>query len=238
MENVKKLEGLYEGKAKKIYKTNDPDLLWVEYKDDATAFDGLKKGTISNKGVLNNSISVHFFELLSQKGIQNHFVRKVSDREQIVKKIDIIPIEVIVRNIAAGSISKRLGIKEGVEFDAPIVEYCYKSDDLSDPMINDDHIRALKLADDEQVRQIRRAALEVNEILKEYLKSKGIILVDFKLEFGMHKGEILLGDEISPDTCRFWDKKTKQKLDKDRFRHDLGKVKEAYEEVYNRLIGN
>lgn len=235
---IEKREMLYEGKAKKIYKTDDPDLLWVEYKDDATAFNGLKKGTISNKGVLNNLISSHFFELLSQKGVPNHFVKKISDREQIVKKLDIIPVEVIVRNLAAGSISKRVGIEEGVEFDMPVVEYCYKNDELSDPLINDDHIRVLKLAADEQMKQIRSIALKVNEILKEYLKDKCIVLVDFKLEFGMHKGEVMLGDEISPDTCRFWDSKTKEKLDKDRFRRDLGRVEDAYKEVYNRLVGD
>jgi len=235
---IEKREMLYEGKAKKIYKTDDPDLLWVEYKDDATAFNGLKKGTISNKGVLNNLISSHFFELLSQKGVPNHFVKKISDREQIVKKLDIILVEVIVRNLAAGSISKRVGIEEGVEFDMPVVEYCYKNDELSDPLINDDHIRVLKLAADEQMKQIRSIALKVNEILKEYLKDKCIVLVDFKLEFGMHKGEVMLGDEISPDTCRFWDSKTKEKLDKDRFRRDLGRVEDAYKEVYNRLVGD
>ena len=238
MENLKKLEKLYEGKAKKIYKTNDEDLLWVEYKDDATAFNGLKKGTIVNKGVFNNLISAHLFELLNKNSIENHFVKRISDREQIVKKLDIIPVEVIVRNLAAGSLSKRLNIEEGTSFKHPVVEYCYKSDELSDPLINEDHISVLELATGEQVKEMRSIALKVNEVLKEYLEKKNIILVDFKLEFGMHKGKVMLGDEISPDTCRFWDAETKKKLDKDRFRRDLGGVEAAYEEVYKRLVGS
>ncbi|MBO8137166.1 MAG: phosphoribosylaminoimidazolesuccinocarboxamide synthase [Desulfotomaculum sp.] len=234
---MQKKELLYEGKAKKVYRTDNPDLLWVEYKDDATAFNGAKKGTIVGKGVLNNLISAHFFQLLAEKGVPNHFVELVNEREQVVKSLDIIQVEVIVRNLAAGSMAKRLGLEEGMDLGGPVVDYCYKSDELGDPLINDDHIRALKLAAPEQVKTIREMALKVNDILTSYLADKNIILVDYKLEFGFHKGEILLGDEISPDTCRFWDSKTREKLDKDRFRRDLGNVEEAYKEIYRRLTG-
>nr|WP_207754874.1 phosphoribosylaminoimidazolesuccinocarboxamide synthase [Desulforadius tongensis] len=228
---------LYEGKAKKVYKTDNQDLLWVEYKDDATAFNGAKKGTIVGKGVLNNLISAHFFELLAENGVPNHFVKLINERGQLVKSLEIIPVEVIVRNLAAGSMAKRLGLEEGMDLGGPVVDYCYKSDELGDPLINDDHIRALKLATPEQLKTIREMALKVNAVLSKYLAEKNIILVDYKLEFGFHKGEILLGDEISPDTCRFWDSETRQKLDKDRFRRDLGDVEEAYKEVYRRLTG-
>ncbi|MCD5407261.1 MAG: phosphoribosylaminoimidazolesuccinocarboxamide synthase [Desulfotomaculum sp.] len=234
---MQKLEKLYEGKAKKVYKTDQPDLLWIAYKDDATAFNSLKKGNIANKGVLNNLISAHFFELLAVSGVPNHFVKLVNEREQIVKDLEIIPVEIIVRNLAAGSMAKRLGLAEGLDLGSPVVDYCYKSDQLSDPLINDDHIRALKLATPGQMQVIREIALKVNQILTAYLIEKNIILVDFKLEFGLHKEEIILGDEISPDTCRFWDSQTKEKLDKDRFRRDLGRVEESYQEVYRRLTG-
>ncbi|MTI80156.1 MAG: phosphoribosylaminoimidazolesuccinocarboxamide synthase [Firmicutes bacterium] len=234
---MKKLEQLYEGKAKKVYKTDNEDLLWVEYKDDATAFNGTKKGTIVGKGVLNNLISAHFFQMLAEKGVPNHFVELVNEQEQLVKALDIIQVEIIVRNLAAGSMAKRLGMEEGMDLGGPVVDYCYKSDELGDPLINDDHIRALNLALPEQIQTIREIALKVNSILTNYLADKGIILVDYKLEFGFHKGEVILGDEISPDTCRFWDSETREKLDKDRFRRDLGGVDEAYKEIYRRLTG-
>lgn len=234
---MQKLEMLYEGKAKKVYRTDNPDLFCVEYKDDATAFNGQKKGTILGKGVLNNLISSHFFEMLAENGVPNHFVKQVSQREQIVKVLEIIPVEVVVRNLAAGSMAKRLGLEEGIDLGGPVVDYCYKSDELGDPLINDDHIRALKLATPEQMETIQRIALKVNQVLADYLAGKNIILVDYKLEFGLHRGEILLGDEISPDTCRFWDSQTREKLDKDRFRRDLGNVEDAYKEIYRRLTG-
>jgi len=234
---VKKLEQMYEGKAKKVYKTDDPNLVWVEYKDDATAFNGLKKGTIMGKGELNNKISAHFFTLLKENGVPNHFVSLESDTEQLVKKLQIIPLEVIVRNIAAGSLAKRLGLEEGTPMKQTVLEFSYKNDDLGDPMVNDYHIAAMELASKEQLDFISATALKVNQILLAYLKDKKIDLVDFKLEFGLHNGEVLLGDEISPDTCRFWDSDTKQKLDKDRFRRDLGDVEDAYKEIYRRLQG-
>lgn len=234
---TKKLEQLYEGKAKRIFRTSSPDLYLVDYKDDATAFNGAKKGTIQNKGVLNNLISTVFFRLLEEKGIPTHFVEQVSDREMLVKSLDIIKVEVVVRNIAAGSLAKRLGLPEGQVLAAPVLEFYYKDDDLGDPMINDYHIRVLGLASPEQMGRITEIALKVNKILLEYLSDKNIDLVDFKLEFGVHEGAVILGDEISPDTCRFWDKDTHEKLDKDRFRRDLGNVEEAYEEVYRRLTG-
>ncbi|TEB04640.1 Phosphoribosylaminoimidazole-succinocarboxamide synthase [Pelotomaculum schinkii] len=233
----RQLERLYEGKAKRVYRTDDPDLYLVEYKDDATAFNGAKKGTIQNKGVLNNQISGVFFRMLEERGIPTHFVELVSDREMLVKTLEIVPVEVVVRNIAAGSLAKRLGLAEGTVLSSPVLEYYYKSDELGDPMINDYHIRALGLASPEQMERIRDIALAVNSIMLEYLADKNIDLVDFKLEFGIHKGAVILGDEISPDTCRFWDKHTREKLDKDRFRRDLGNVEGAYEEVFKRLTG-
>lgn len=232
-----KLEQLYEGKAKRVYRTSDPDLYLVDFKDDATAFNGAKKGTIRNKGVLNNRISAVFFKLLEEKGIPTHFVELVSDREMLVKSLKIILIEVIVRNIAAGSLAKRLGLPEGTSLSCPVLEFYYKDDKLGDPMINDYHVRALDLATPEQVEKLKDMALKVNEILLAYLSDKKIDLVDFKLEFGLHNGEVILGDEISPDTCRFWDRDTREKLDKDRFRRDLGSVEEAYAEVFRRLTG-
>ncbi len=234
----KKLEQLHEGKAKRVYRTGDSGLYLVEFKDDATAFNGAKKGTILNKGVLNNRISAVFFRLLEARGIPTHFVALVSDREMLVKTLEIIMVEVVVRNIAAGSLAARLGLQEGTVLPCPVLEYYYKSDELGDPMINDYHIKALNLATPAQMNKINDLALKTNEILREYLRDKDIELVDFKLEFGLHKEEVLLGDEISPDTCRLWDKKTFKKLDKDRFRRDLDNVEGAYEEVFKRLTGN
>lgn len=232
---MEKRERLYEGKAKIVYLTDDPDLLIVEYKDTATAFDGKKKGTIEDKGRLNTAISTIFFELLEAKGIETHLVKLLDERHMLVKKVEILPVEVVVRNIAAGSLSKRLGLEEGTVMSQTILEFYYKSDPLGDPMINDYHIRAMGLATDEEMAKVSEDALRINQILKEFLSDKGIELVDFKLEFGRHKGKIILADEISPDTCRFWDKSTKEKLDKDRFRRDLGQVTEAYQEILKRL---
>lgn len=228
---------MYEGKAKKVYATDNPDEFLVYFKDDATAFNGVKKGTIVNKGVLNNKISTFFFELLGKHGIPHHFIRQVSDREMLVKKLDILLIEVVVRNIAAGSLAKRIGWEEGRKLPSPVVELYYKNDDLGDPLINEYHAKAMGLANDEQLKAIQEYGLKINEVLSSYLKGKKLELIDFKLEFGLHKGELLLGDEISPDTCRFWDSETGQKLDKDRFRRDLGDVEGAYKEVLQRLTG-
>lgn len=232
-----KREMKYEGKAKRVYATDDRDKYIVEFKDDATAFDGKKKGTIHDKGILNNRISAHFFEMLEKQGIPTHFEKLLSDREMLVKAVEIIPVEVIVRNIAAGSLAKRLGLEEGTPMKRPVLEFCYKSDELGDPMINHYHIYALGLASEEEMKVIEDIALKVNSILVEYLKPMNIELVDFKLEFGRYKGRVILADEISPDTCRFWDADTREKLDKDRFRRDLGNVEEAYREVLKRLTG-
>ena len=226
---------IYEGKAKQIFTTQNEDELLVYFKDDATAFNGLKKGTITNKGELNNKISSFFFELLNENEIPNHFVKQVDNRSMLVKTLKIIPIEVVVRNIAAGSLAKRLGWEEGIELPAPVIELYYKNDDLGDPIINYYHINTLNIATKEQVTKLEEYALKINTVLKDFLKSKNIDLADFKLEFGIHKGEVILGDEISPDTCRFWDSTTKEKLDKDRFRRDLGNVEDAYQEILNRL---
>lgn len=234
---MKKKEFLYEGKAKKIFKTDDPSLVLVEFKDDATAFDGVKKDTLADKGILNNRLSAIFFELLEKNGVKTHYQEIISEREMLVKALDIIPVEVIVRNIAAGSLSKRLGIPEGTEMKKTVLEFSLKDDELHDPMINHYHIYAMDLATEGEMAALEKAALKVNEILVPYLEEKGITLVDFKLEFGRHKGEILLGDEISPDTCRFWDSSSQEKLDKDRFRRDMGGVVEAYREVLRRLEG-
>ncbi len=228
---------LYEGKAKQIYSTENPDEVMVYYKDDATAFNGEKKGTIDSKGVLNNKISSFFFKLLGEKGIPHHFVKMVSDREMLVKSLTILQVEVVVRNIAAGSLAKRIGWEEGTKLPETVVELYYKNDELGDPLINQYHIKAMGLATEEQVKTMETYALKINEILAQYLKEKNLELIDFKLEFGVHKGEVILGDEISPDTCRFWDSTTGQKLDKDRFRRDLGDVEEAYKEVLYRLTG-
>ncbi len=228
---------LYEGKAKQVFATEKADEYLVHYKDDATAFNGEKKGTIADKGILNNKMSAFFFELLEKEGVPTHFVKLVNDRDMLVKALQIIPLEVITRNIAAGSLAKRLGLEEGTELEAPVVEMCYKNDELGDPMVNDYHIAALKIATPEQVKEIEAMALKVNDVLKKFLLEKNVLLVDFKLEFGWHNGKILLGDEISPDTCRYWDSVTKEKLDKDRFRRDLGNVEEAYHEMLRRVTG-
>lgn len=228
---------LYEGKAKQIFATDSNDQVLVHYKDDATAFNGLKKGQIQDKGVLNNKITTFFFELLEKEGIPTHFIKRVNDRDQLVKHLKIIPLEVVTRNIMAGSLSKRLGKPEGTVCPTPIVEFYYKDDDLGDPLINNYHIKALGIANDEEIAKLEEYALKINKVLSEYLETKNVLLVDFKLEFGLYNGEIILGDEISPDTCRFWDKETKEKLDKDRFRRDLGNVEEAYKEMLLRLTG-
>ncbi len=235
---LEKREQLYEGKAKQVYLTSDPDVYWVAYKDDATAFNGEKKGTIVNKGRWNNQISAILFKALTEKGIANHFIRLLSETEQLVKKVDIIPLEVVVRNIAAGSLAKRLGWAEGVQLDEPIIEFYYKSDELGDPLINNDHIAILKIATVQELTVMKETALQVNEFLQEYMGARDILVVDFKLEFGRTSdGEVLLADEISPDTCRFWDAETMEKLDKDRFRRNLGNVEEAYQEMLKRLGG-
>ena len=236
MEFIKK-EQLYEGKAKKVFATNDPDVVLVSYKDDATAFNGLKKGTIQGKGVVNNICSNHLFKMLEGKGIETHYIEEISDTDTLVKKVAIVPIEVIVRNIAAGSLSKRLGIEEGTVLPSTVLEFCYKNDDLGDPMINDYHALAMNLATAEELEIIKKTSFAVNDALRAYLKDINIDLIDFKLEFGRYKGRIILADEISPDTCRFWDTVTREKLDKDRFRRDLGGVEDAYQEVLSRLMG-
>lgn len=235
--NLKKGEQLYEGKAKKVFATDNEDYVIVDYKDDATAFNGLKKGTIVGKGVVNNRVSNHLFKMLEGKGIPTHFVEEISERETIVKSVKIVPIEVIVRNIAAGSLSKRLGIPEGTHLAHTVLEYCYKDDELGDPMINEYHAYAMELATPEELNKIADMSFKVNQYLGEYLKTMNIELIDFKLEFGRFKGDIILADEISPDTCRFWDTRTGEKLDKDRFRRDLGNVEEAYQEILHRLMG-
>ena len=235
--NVEKLEQLYEGKAKRVFATNDPELLIVDYKDDATAFNGLKKGTISGKGVINNQMSNRLMQKLEKAGIPTHFVRELSERETLVKRVAIVPLEVIVRNIAAGSFSKRYGMEEGVVFEQPTIEFSYKNDALGDPLLNTLHARALGLATDTEIEQIKCYAFRINEILKAFWAECGVTLVDFKLEFGrLPDGTIVLADEISPDTCRLWDTKTHEKLDKDRFRRDLGGVEDAYAEIMKRLV--
>jgi len=234
MEKGKKI---YEGKAKILYETEDPELLLVEYKDEATAFDGKKRGVIQEKGVYNNRLSALFFEYLGQNGIPTHFVRLLSEREMLVRRLEIIKVEVVVRNVVAGSLSKRLGLPEGTPLDEPVLEHYYKSDELGDPLINEYHVRALKLATPEEMNEVARLALRINDLLRAFLAPKELDLVDFKLEFGRAQGKILLGDEISPDTCRFWDSRTGERLDKDRFRRDLGGVEEAYQEVLRRVLG-
>lgn len=232
---MEKKEQIYEGKAKKVFATDDADTCIVDYKDDATAFNGLKKGTIIGKGVVNNKMSNYLFQLLEKKGIPTHFIRQLSDRETLVKRVQIVPLEVIVRNKAAGSLSKRLGLPEGTQMKCPVLEFCYKSDELGDPMVNETHILAAGFATREEIDKITEMALKVNDILCEFFLSVNIELIDFKLEFGRYHGKILLADEISPDTCRFWDVHTHEKLDKDRFRRDLGGVEEAYQEVMKRI---
>ena len=229
-------ELLYEGKAKKLFITEDPQILRVEYKDDATAFNGKKFDRLRDKGRLNNAITVFFFEHLEKKDIPSHFVRKISETEQLVRRVKIIPLEVVVRNVAAGSLSKRIGWEEGKELPHPIVEFYYKDDDLGDPLLAEEHIRLLELASEAQIEELKKRGLAVNKALESLMLSKGIRLIDFKLEFGLdQKGEILLADEISPDTCRFWDIESGKILDKDRFRRDLGGVTEAYLEIHQRL---
>jgi phosphoribosylaminoimidazole-succinocarboxamide synthase len=230
-----KLEMFYEGKAKKLYATSDPDLVIAYFKDDATAFDGKKRGTIEDKGVVNNRISEFFFNLLEREGVATHFVRRLNDREMLCKRLRIIPVEIVVRNIVAGSMAKRLGRQEGEALPRPVVEYYYKSDELGDPLIIADHAIVFGWATPDELGQINELALRTNDVLRSFLDQRGILLVDFKLEFGRFHGRILLGDEICPDTCRFWDKTTRDKLDKDRFRRDLGGVEEAYREMLRRV---
>ena len=233
-----KKEQLYEGKAKKVYATDDPEVVIVSYKDDATAFNGLKKGTISGKGAINNRMTNNLMRRLEEKGVPTHYVEELNDRETAVKKVSIVPLEVIVRNISAGSFAKRYGVEEGIVFDEPTFEFSYKNDDLGDPLLNTSHALALKLATREEIALIRKYTMMVNDLLKGFMKEIGIDLVDLKLEFGKtSNGTIVLADEISPDTCRLWDEKTHEKLDKDRFRRDLGGAEEAYEEVMRRLMG-
>ena len=232
---VTKGEQLYEGKAKKVFATSDPDIVLVSYKDDATAFNGLKKGTIIGKGVVNNRMSNHMFRQLEKAGVPTHYVEELSDRETLVKKVSIVPLEVIIRNIAAGSMSKRLGIQEGTALKCPVLESSYKNDELGDPMINDYHAMGMGIATREEIDTIAELAFKVNAFMLDYFKKLNIDLVDFKLEFGKYHGKIILADEISPDTCRFWDSTTKEKLDKDRFRRDMGGVEEAYAEMMRRL---
>ena len=234
---MQKLEQLYEGKAKKVFKTDDPDVLIVDYKDDATAFNGEKKGTIVGKGVINNKMSNRVHQLLEEKGVPTHYIQELSDRETAVKKVEIVPVEVIIRNVAAGSFSKRLGVPEGTPFEQPTVEFSYKNDELGDPLINDYFAVALKLATWDEIKTIQDYAFKVNDVLKEYFLQAGIKLIDFKIEFGRYHGQIILADEISPDTCRLWDVNTNEKLDKDRFRRDMGGVEDAYQEILKRLLG-
>ena len=232
---MKKLEQLYEGKAKKVFKTDDPKCLIVDYKDDATAFNGEKKGQIVGKGVVNNTMTNIILQLLEQKGVPTHYVEQISDRETIVKAVKILPLEVITRNISAGSFAKRYGVEEGIVFDKPTFELSYKNDDLGDPLMCESHALALKLVTEEQLEKVKAYTATVNETLKEFFLDKGLKLVDFKIEFGLYDGEVILADEISPDTCRLWDVETNEKMDKDRFRRDLGNVEEAYQEVFRRL---
>ena len=236
--NIQKTEQLYEGKAKKVFATNDPAYYIVSYKDDATAFDGLKKGTIAGKGAINNRVTNYMMAMLEKKGIPTHFVEELSERETVVRKVQIVPLEVIIRNIAAGSFSKRFGVPEGVVLKRPTIEFCLKDDDLHDPMVNEYHILACEWATEEELKTITDMAFRINAIMKEFFLKLNIELVDFKLEFGRTPdGNIILADEISPDTCRFWDAKTHEKLDKDRFRRDLGHVEEAYQEILHRMFG-
>ena len=234
---MEKRELLYEGKAKKVFATEDENVLLVDYKDDATAFNGLKKGTIEGKGSINNRVTNFMMKLLEKEGIKTHFIEEISDRETLVKKVSIIPLEVIIRNISAGSFAKRYGTQEGIVFDEPTIEFSYKNDELGDPLINSYHAIALKLAKKEEIEIIKKSAFAVNEVMKKFFSGIGVDLVDFKLEFGrLSNGEIVLADEISPDTCRFWDSKTHEKLDKDRFRRDLGNVEDAYNEMMGRIF--
>jgi phosphoribosylaminoimidazole-succinocarboxamide synthase len=233
---MEKLKQIYEGKAKKLYETEDKDILIQEFKDDATAFDATKRGTITNKGIINNKLSEKIFTFLQKKGIPTHFMKRMNDRDMLVKRVEIVPIEVTMRNIVAGGMAKMLGLDEGIILKQPVLEWHYKEDALHDPLINDDHVRALGIATAKELDTIKRYSYKINELMKKFFDSKNLILVDFKLEFGRCKGKIILADEISPDTCRLWDKTTKEKLDKDRFRRDLGNVEGAYEEVLRRVM--
>lgn len=237
MTKVEKLQQLYEGKAKKVFATSDPDIVLVSYKDDATAFNGLKKGQIAGKGVVNNRVTNFLMQMLEKEGVPTHFVEEISATDTLVKKVSIVPLEVIVRNIAAGSLAKRLGVEEGTPMKSTVLEFSYKDDALGDPMVNDYHIYAMEWATKEELDAIKNMALKINDVLRAFLKKSNIDLIDFKLEFGKFHGKIILADEISPDTCRFWDSVTHEKLDKDRFRRDLGGVEEAYQEVIKRLMG-
>lgn len=228
---------IYEGKAKKIFTTGHPDEVLQYFKDDATAFNAQKRGTIAEKGIINNKVSERLFRLLEQNGVATHFVERKSDREMLTKKVTIVPVEVVVRNVIAGSLAKRLGLKEGEGIQPPIVEWYYKNDALGNPLIADEHVRLLKLATPEQMAEIKRLALKVNSVLQPFFAERRMVLVDFKLEFGVHNGRLILADEISPDTCRFWDQATRESMDKDRFRKDLGKIEEAYQEVLKRVCG-
>ena len=235
---MKKLEQIYEGKAKKVYATDDPQLVIVDYKDDATALDGLKKGTIVGKGVINNQMTNRLMAKMEKAGIPTHFVKELSERETLVKKVSIVPLEVIIRNISAGHFASRYGVEEGIVFEQPTIEFSYKNDELSDPLLNSYHALALGLATKEEIQTIETLAFKVNQVLKDYFLKLGVRLVDFKLEFGrLPDGKIVLADEISPDTCRFWDAKTGEKLDKDRFRRDMGGVEDAYREMMHRVLG-
>ncbi|MFH1791110.1 MAG: phosphoribosylaminoimidazolesuccinocarboxamide synthase [Candidatus Omnitrophota bacterium] len=235
---MKKLKMIYEGKAKKLFTTEDPELVIQEFKDDATAFDATKRGVIKGKGVVNNKISSELFGLLESKGVETHFVRLLNERDMLVKKLEIIPVEVTIRNIVAGGMSKLLAIEEGLVLKTPVLEYHYKADSLHDPLINDYHILALEMAKENELETIKRRSFEVNNVLRNFFGERNLDLVDFKLEFGRHKGKVLLGDEISPDTCRLWEKGTRRKMDKDRFRRDLGNIEETYEEVLKIVEGD
>ena len=234
---MQKLKQIYEGKAKKVFETDDKDLYIQEFKDDATAFDATKRGTIKGKGVVNNKISALLFKLLEKNGVKTHFVKLLSDREMLIKRLKIIPVEVTIRNVVAGGMAKSLGMEEGIGLEEPILEYHYKNDKLHDPPFNEYHIRALGLASDKEMHAVKVSSFKVNEVLKDFFSTKSLDLIDFKLEFGRHKDKILLGDEISPDTCRLWDKSTQKKMDKDRFRRDLGEIEETYQEVLKRIEG-
>ena len=232
---MEKKELLYEGKAKKVYTTEDPDLLIVSYKDDATAFNGQKKGTIVGKGAINNRMTNYIFKKLEEKGVPTHLVEELNDRETAVKRVEILPLEVIVRNFSAGSFAKKMGMEEGIKFKCPTLEFSYKNDDLGDPFINKYYALALELATEEEIEAVTKYAFQVNEVMQAYFASLNIELIDFKIEFGRYHGQVILADEVSPDTCRLWDKDTHEKLDKDRFRRDLGNVEDAYQEVFRRL---
>ena len=235
---MEKKEMLYEGKAKQVFATDDPEVLLVHYKDDATAFNGLKKGTISGKGAINNRVTNFMMQVLEKEGVPTHFVEELSDRDTLVKKVSIVPLEVIIRNISAGSFAKHYGVEEGIVFDEPTIEFSYKNDELGDPLINEYHALALKLATKAEIERIKELAFKTNEVMKKFFKERKVDLVDFKLEFGrLSDGTIVLADEIFPDTCRFWDSETHDKLDKDRFRRDLGNVEDAYKEMLKRIIG-